>query len=135
MAKYTRNGIYTFVRNEILKAYPGIYIAGDEEPIPPEGLAVRIYEVNRYAMYRYATLDAQDYQWKVAFDVNVYSNRFNDSTDEVYEVMEVAERAFKKLQFILFDCQPTERANNRVSRLTARFERMVGEADQMPEEE
>lgn len=134
MANYTPNGIYTYIRAAIREVYPDMYVTGGEEPVPPNGRAVRVHEISHYRPIRGICLGGEDNQWKVAFDVNVYSNRFNDGYDEVYEIMRVVELAFKRLHFIEYECVPVERANNRVSRLAARFERQIGEADVMPEE-
>ena len=132
MANFTPNRIYTYIRKAILDVYPTMYVTGGYEPIPPQGEAVRVHEISHYRPVRGICLDHEDEQWKVAFDVNVYSNKFDDSYTDVYDIMRVVEIAFKQLHFIEYECVPVERANNRVSRLTARFERQIGEGDQMP---
>ena len=134
MANFTPNRIYTYIRAAILAEYPNAYITSGPEPIPEVGLAVRVHEVSHYRPMRGICLGHEDDQWKVAFDVNVYSNLFNGGDVDVYDVMMVAEAAFKRLYFIEYECVPIERANNRVSRLAARFERQIGISDQMPEE-
>lgn len=133
MAKYNRNTIYTYVRNAVLEKYPACYVTGTYEPVPPEGLAVRIHEVNHYRPHRYAALDESDEVLRIAWDINVYSNLFTDGHEEVYDVMEVAEEAMRELHFIETECLPVERTNNRVSRLTARFQKMMCEGDALPE--
>ena len=135
MAKYTKNGIYTYVRNALKEAYPDLYITDDDEPIPPNGVAVKVHEIDHSRPFMNATLDGLDEQWRVAFDVNVYSNLFNGSDEETYEIMHVAEQAFRELFFFEMECVPVERANNRVSRLTARCERHIGGGDEMPVKE
>lgn len=133
MAKYSQNSIYTYVREKILAKYSDIYITGTYEPVPPKGLAVRITEINHYRPLRYVDLNDEDDVCRMAFDVNVYSNKFNGHSDEVYDVMKVAEEAFRGLHFIEYECVPVERVNNRVSRLTARFEKIIGGGDVLPE--
>lgn len=134
MAKYTPYGIYTYVRNKLLAAYPDIYVTGKDEPIPPEGVAVQIHEINHYRLLHGLTLEDLGNMWRVAFEVNVYTNEFQDGPYEAYEIMRVAEEAFEKMFFIEFDCVPITRANNRVTRIAARFERNLGFGDEMPEE-
>lgn len=135
MAKYTSDGIYTFIRNRILAVYSDMYVTAGEEPIPARGPAVRVREVDRYKPIRNITLMHDDGQFHAEWEVQVYSNLFNGRTSEAYDIMEVAESAFRELFFIESSCVPVERANNRVTRLVARFERQIGGGDQMPNEE
>lgn len=132
MAKYTHHSIYTYIRNAVKAVYPNMYISNGYEPIPPNGPAVQIHEIDHSRPTMNVTLDGKDQQWRVAFDANVYSNLFNDSADEAYEIMRVVEAAFAEIFFIELECLPVERANNRVSRLTARFERQIGGGEEMP---
>ena len=133
MAEFTRNRIYTYVRNALKAVYPDLYVTAMEEPIPPKGPAVQVREVVRRRPVRDTTLDGKDDQLRVAFDVNVYSNLSNGALDEAHEIMSVAEQAFKEIYFIETDCRPLELANNRVTRLVARFDRVIGKGDQFPD--
>lgn len=134
MAEFTNNGIYTYVRSAIKRAYPDMYVTGSPEPISAVDVAVQVTEVNHHRPIGGVTLDSEDEQYRVAFDVNVYTNVFNDGKYEAYEIMRVCEDAFRRLHFIEFECIPVTRVNNRVTRLAARFERQIGRGDQMPEE-
>ena len=133
MAEFTPNRIYTYVRSAIKKVYPNMYVTGSPEPIPSVDVAVQIHEMNHYRPIGGVTLDSEDEQWRVAFDVNVYTNIFNDGKHDAYEIMRVCEDAFRRLHFIESECVPLSRANNRVTRLAARFDRQIGRGDQMPE--
>ena len=135
MAKYSMYGIYTYVRNALKTAYPDLYVTGGDEPIPHEGLAVEIKLINYYRPKGNVTLDNDDVQLKVAYDVNVYSSLFDGADEEVYTIIHVAEQAFRELFFIETECMPVERSDNRVTRLVARFERQLGLGNDMPEGE
>ena len=134
MAKYSYNGIYTYVRNAVKAEFPDVYVCGAEEPIPPVGLAVEILEVDVRTPSRFVTLDGQDEQWRVAFDVNVYSNKFEGAKTEAHDVLRVCEKAFRRLFFLEDSRLTLKRENNRVVRLAARFSRTIGIDDEMPEE-
>ncbi len=134
MANFTPYRIYTYVRNKILAVYPDMYVTWGDEPIPQEGVAVQVREIDHYRLLRGLTLEDLGDMWRVAFEVNVYSNRFTDAPDEAYEIMRVAERAFEKMFFVESECIPLKRANNRVTRIAARFERNIGQGELMPED-
>lgn len=132
MAKYSYNGIYTYVRNAVKAVYPEAYVAGVDEPIPPVGLAVEITETDVRTPVQNVTLDGQDEQWRVAYDVNVYSNKFEGQKTEAHDVMRVCEKAFRRLYFIEDSRITLQRENNRVTRMAARFSRTIGIDDEMP---
>ena len=134
MVNYSSNAIYTYVRRKVLDAFPSMYVTGSLEPIPPEGPAVRVYEINHYRPRRNVTLENDDEQWHVAFQAEVYSNLFNGHDQEAYDIMMVIDDAFRELLFIETSCTPVERANNRVARLVARYEKIVIGKDIVPEE-
>lgn len=134
MAKYTYNGIYTYVRNAVKAEFPEVYVCGVEEPIPPVGLAVQIVETDVRTPVTGVTLDGQDRQWRVAYDVNVYSNLFEGQKTEAHDVIRVCEKAFRRLYFLEDSRITLQRENNRVTRLAARFSRTIGIDDEMPEE-
>ena len=133
MANYTPNSIYTYVRNRFKEVRPDVYVAGVDEPIPNQQASVKIAETGRYRPKGNVRLSNDDQQYSVSYDVNVYSNLFNDHTQEAYDIMSVAEQAFRELFFIETSCIPLERTDNRVTRLTARFQRQVCEGDVIPE--
>lgn len=133
MAKYTPNTIYTYLMLHIKGACPDVYIAGVDEPVPNQQKAVKIREIGRYRPKGNIDLCHTDEQYSIAYQAEVYSNLFNGHTDEAYEIMHVVECAFKDLFFIETSCVPVERVDNRVARLSARFERQVCEGDEMPE--
>lgn len=132
MADFTKDKIYTYIRSAIKAVYPSMYVTGGYEPVPPQGPAVQIHEIHRHRVKGAMTLDGLDEQMRIAFDVNVYSNLFDGAPNEAYAIMGVAEEAFRELYFIETECRPVELANNRVTRLVARFERHLGSGDQMP---
>lgn len=131
--KYSENGIYTYIRGIIKESYPDMYVTSGFEPIPPQAPAVRIHEMDHYRPRRNVTLDNLDEQYQVAFQADVYSNLFNGSGEEAYDIMKVVETAFRQLYFIETSCTTVERVNNRVTRLAARFERRIGMGNEMPE--
>ena len=133
MAKYTPNGIYTYIRNYVKNELPTVYVTGEDEPVPNQGASVKIREIGRYQPRRNITLAYDDEQYSIAYQADVYSNLFNDHAEEAYEIMHVVEQAFKQLYFIETSCTPVERTDNRVARLTARFERQIGSGDNMPD--
>lgn len=133
MVNYSPNAIYTYVRGKILEVYPTMYVTASYEPIPPQGPAVRIHEINHYRPRRNVTLLNDDEQWHVEFQADVYSNLFDGHDQEAYDIMMIIDDAFRELLFIEVACTPVERVNNRVARLTARYEKIVIGKDIMPE--
>ena len=132
MAEFTHDRIYTYIRGKVLDAFPSMYITGDEEPIPAESEAVWIREMNHYTPKASVTLMHDEEVIHSAWEVQVYTNLFDDGQAEAYEIMRPVEKAFKELYFRETSCTPVERVNNRVARLVARFERIIGGGDQMP---
>lgn len=130
----TRNKIYSYVEARVKDHGADIYCAGKLEPIPSSFPACFIEEAQHNQRSSAVTLDHDDEQLDVTYEVQVCSNRVNGALSECYDIMGVVEAAFKTLAFVEISCSPVDNIDPAVYRLVARFTRLICALDPMPED-
>ena len=128
---YSRNAVYTFVRNAIKTQYPTADCTSRYVPKPSAFPACYIHEIDNNRPQRYTQLDFEDIQWESAFEIQIASNKASTASTEAYEIMEVAKAAFSKLYYREF----SETSIDGGDRFTVigRFRRVIGGGDTMPQ--
>lgn len=129
---YSREAVYTYVRNAIVTAHSGAYVTSRREPVGKTFPAVRLSEVNRIRTQAYATLANDDQQYNSTFEAEIFSNEQNGALATAYSVLDTVESAFKTLGYFETFCEPIDNIDPSVFRIVARFSRQIGMADVMP---
>lgn len=129
---YTREAVYTYVRNAIVAAHSGAYVTARREPVSKTFPAIRLSEVNRTRPQSYATLANDDEQYVSTFEVEIFCNEQSGALATAYSVLETIEDAFKRLGYFENYCQPVDNIDPSVYRIVARFSRQIGMADVIP---
>ena len=128
----TRNAIYDYVEKRVNTAERPVYCASRYEPVPNSFPACFITEATHRPDRASITLDFADDQVIRDFEVQVSSNKVTTGLQEAYEIMEDVETAMKELYFIETYCNQVTNIDPSVVRLVARFTRVIGGADAMP---
>ena len=129
---YTREGVYTYVRNALVADTASVYVTARREPVTKTFPAVRIAEVNRTRSQQYATLANDDDQYVSVFETEIFSNKKNGALTEAYGLLEVVEKAFKELGYFETFCEAIDNIDPSVFRLLSRFTKQTGKGDDIP---
>ena len=128
--KYTRNAIYTRVRNAIMAQYPKAYCTSRYVAKPANFPACYIHEIDNFRPIQFTQLDFQDVQWESAFEIQVVSNQQDTAASEAYAIMDIAKAAFNDLYYREFSETTIDRGDTFT--VIGRFRRRIGGGDTMP---
>ncbi len=130
---FTREAVYTYVRNAVANAHSGIYITSRPEMVTKSFPAVQLIEANRSRPEQYATLANDDDQYVSTFEAEIYSNKVNGAAQEAYDILGTVESAFKRLGYFETFCEPILNIDPSVYRIMARFTKQIGMGDSLPQ--
>lgn len=129
---YTRNAVYTQVRNAIMAQYATAYCTSRYVAKPSSFPACYIHEIDNFRPLQFTQLDFQDKQWESVFEVQVVSNKKDTAATEAYAIMEVAKAAFNEFYYREFS-ETTIDGGDKFT-VIGRFRRRIGGGDTMPTE-
>lgn len=132
---YTHDAIYNYIADAIDTDSRHIYCVGVYEPTPSEFPCAYIHETDHRPAQNAVTLGFTDDQAIKSWEVQVFSNLTDGALTEAYDIMDDVEIAFKQLYFIETYCSQVQNIDPSVVRVVARFTRVVGDNDPMPEQE
>lgn len=127
---YTRNAVYTHVRNAVVSAFPEASCTSRLVAKPSYFPACYIHEIDNNRPLRYTQLDFEDDQCESVFEVQVVSNKANTASTEAYNIMKVAKAAFNELFYREFS--ETNIDGGDIFTVIGRFRRVIGGGDVMP---
>ena len=130
--KYSRNAVYTAIRNAVKTAYSGAYVTGVVAAVPAKSPAVMIQEVGKIHNPETQTLGNLQPVWTSTFEAQVFSNKANTGLSECYYIMDTVTDAFVKLGYLLIMQSVVENGEDKKYRLVSRFRRVTGANDEMP---
>lgn len=131
--KYSKNAVYTSVRNAVKTAWPSVYVTGVIAAVPTKSPAVMIQESGRVHNPEAVTLSGLQPVYTSTFEAHVFSNLQNTGMTECYNIMDTVTAAFVKIGYRLIMQSVTENGEDKKYRLVARFRRVTGANDEMPE--
>lgn len=129
---YTRESVYTYLRNALVDAHEGIYVTSRREPVTSSFPAIRVAETSRSRTQQYATLANDDDQYMSVFEAEIFSNKRNGALSEAYGILDTVESAFKRLGYFETFCEPIDNIDPSIFRLLARFTKQIGLGDELP---
>ena len=127
---YSRNAVYTYVRNAIKTAYPDTYCTAKYVPKPSSFPACYIHEIDNNRPIENVQLDFQDVQWESVFEIQVASVKADSALTEAYALMAVAKEAMTRLYYREFSETNVDRGDRFT--VIGRFRRIIGGGDTMP---
>ena len=130
--KYTNNAIYTVIRAAVLDAFPSAKVTQTYSPTPTHFPTAFIRKIGRFTPQETATMSNSQEIYETTWEVQVYSNLQGNSKEEAYDIMRVIKRAFKGMYFLETFETPQDTAKNEYYTLIARFRRIIGDGEEMP---
>lgn len=128
--KYSRNAVYSFVRDAVKAEFPDAFVTGKYVLKPAKFPAVYIHEIDRSRTLQGTQLDFQDVQWESVFECQVASAKADTAMTEAYEIMDVVRQAFSNLYYREFSEANTDKIDTFT--VIGRFRRVIGGGDEMP---
>lgn len=124
----TKNEIYTYIRSKILEYDANVFCTSD-----------RIYASSRFPTMEIKLIsatpirenvDLSDTSYRFSYEVTAYSDKSQGGAEEAYNLVRVAEEAFREIGFRMTYDAPSENIKEiTVKRHIARFTRMVCSGD------
>lgn len=128
--RYSRNAIYTRVRDAILAEHSNAYCTSRMVAKPASFPACYIHEIDNFRPQQFTQLDFQDVQCESVYEVQVVSNKKNTAASEAYAIMGTAKAAMSNLYYREFSETNIDRGDTFT--LIGRFRRRIGGGDTMP---
>lgn len=120
-----RELIYNEIANAMNAYDDSIYCTQKYELQPPSIPCAFIEQISKVRMREYADLNNTDHQHRLTFEVQVFAKELS----KAYEMMAVAETAFKSLSFFEEYCEPLDNRDVNLSRIVARFSAQVDDEE------
>ena len=131
--RYTPDTIYTYVRNAVKAVYSSAYTTSKYEPTPSSFPCVMVRTIGQIRPTSGIQLDFADKQIRYTVEIQVFSNKKGSSQSQANAVMDVVSTAMNDLYFIQDMREPVDNADATISRVIARFHRIVGGGDAIEE--
>jgi hypothetical protein len=128
--RYSRNAVYTIVKNEVGQDFPHTYFTSRLVAKPAFFPACYIHEIDNNRPAQNVQLDYQDVQWESVFEIQVISYKAHTAASEAYAIMESAKAAFNRLYYREFS--ETNIDNGDTFTIIGRFRRVIGGGDTIP---
>ena len=128
--EYSRNAVYTAIRNAIKTAHPEADCTARYVPKPSSFPACYIREIDNNRPIQYTQLDFDDVQCESVFEIQIQSDKHNTAASEAYDIMKVADLAFSRLYYRRFSQVTVDNGDTFV--IVGRYRRKIGGGDTMP---
>lgn len=131
--KYTNNAIFTAIRNAVKAEYADANCVQMYTPTPAKFPTVFAREIGHFTPQQAWTLtNAQDISERT-WEVQVFSNLSTGSKEQAYEILDICKDVMRGLYFIETFEQPIDQQDKSIYCLVARFRRVIGGGEEMPE--
>lgn len=127
---YTRNYVYTQVKNAVKAAFPEANVTGRFIAVPTAFPNVYVYELDYRPTSRAKQLKADDIQWESTFEVQISSNKASGAMSEAYAIMDVVRAAFAEMYYRQIEQIPMDAETK--YHIVGQFRRVVGGGDTAP---
>ena len=132
MSKFTRNGVFNYVYNKVILAYPNAYISSKYEPVVPHFPAVFVREIGNFSNPSNVTFSGAQGVSTSTFEVQIQSNDSNTPISQAHGILDVINEAFTELVYIKQGVNIIDDGSRGTYRLVATYRRVIGDADEMP---
>ena len=131
--RYTNNAIFTAIRNAVKAEYADANCVQMYTPTPAKFPTVFAREIGHFTPQQAWTLtNAQDISERT-WEVQVFSNLSTGSKERAYEILDICKDVMRNLYFIETFEQPIDQQDKSIYCLVARFRRVIGGGEEMPE--
>lgn len=131
--KYTNNAIFTRIRSSVLAAVSTANCTQTYTPAPSKFPTVFAREIGHFTPQQTASMsNAQDI-YETTWEVQIFSNLQSGAKEQAYSLMTAVKSALRELYFVETMENPLDSGNGQYYILVARFRRIIGSGEDMPE--
>ena len=131
--KYTNNAIFTRIRSSVLATVSTANCTQTYTPAPSKYPTVFAREIGHFTPQQTASMsNAQDI-YETTWEVQIFSNLQSGAKEQAYSLMTAVKSALRELYFVETMENPLDRGNGQYYILVARFRRIIGSGEDMPE--
>lgn len=124
------NDIESTVFNRVADAFDAAYPTGsrysESVTSPPRFPCLTLEMVDNYTYQGSLDSEHVEHDTWVVFDVNVYSNLLSGAKQQCKDIMALVDQQLLGLNFVRLYCNPGRNADQRYTRLTARYRAVAG---------
>lgn len=131
----TRVAIFNYIYDKITAEMPDVYVVGRYEPVPASIPAVFIREMREISERDNMTFSGVQGVVTVTMEAQIITHSLNNAMSENEDIESIVEQAFKELFFRRTYSNVVDDGRNGLYRLRITYERTIGDADKMPEDE
>lgn len=132
MAKYTNNAIFTAIRSAAIAEVSTANCTQTYAATPTKFPTVFAREIGRFTPQQTATIsNAQDI-YETTWEVQIFSNLKTGAKEQAYRLLAAVKTAMRALYFVETFEQPLDSTSNSYYTLVARFRRIIGSGEDMP---
>ena len=132
MASYTDNGIYTYIRNAVMTAYPSAYVTNQIARVTEQFPCVRIAVSSKTRIRSAINFANDDEQYRWTYRIEVFTNKENGGITQARAIMDTINTAMRKLGFADTSILAIENIDVTINRLVGTFSRIICGSDVMP---
>ena len=130
--KYTNNGIFTMIRNAVKAEYADANCTQTYSLTPSRFPTVFARELGHFTPPETATFsNAQDIS-ECTWEIQVFCNKANTAKEQAYEIMDIVKSVVRSLYFVEIFEQPIDQSDKSIYCLVARFRRIIGSGEEIP---
>ena len=130
--KYTNNAIFTAVRAAALAEVSTAKCTQTYSPTPTQFPTVFVREIGRFTPAQTATMSNAQEIYETTWEVQVFSNLQSGAKEQAYRLMDAVKSALRSLYFVETMENPIDNADAKYYTLVARFRRIIGSGEEMP---
>ena len=131
--RYTNNAIYTQIRSAVLDVEPTANCTQTYTAQAARFPTVFAREIGRFTPQQTVTFaNAQDISER-SWEVQVFSNVRPGAKEQAYQLMDAVKTALRELYFVEYFESPIDQADKSIYCLVARFRRVIGSGEDMPQ--
>lgn len=129
---YTNNAIFTKMRSAVLAVVATANCTQTYTPTPTKWPTVFAREIGRLTPIGTATMsNAQDISERT-WEVQIFSNLQTGAKEQAYKLLDAVKTAFRSMYFVETFESPLDSTSNNYYTLVARFRRIIGSGETMP---
>ena len=108
-------------------SYSSTDVVSDYTDTPSSFPCVSVIEADNYTYRRTQDNDLKEHHTNVMYEVNVYSNKAEESKSEAKAILEIVDSAFQNIKFTRIFKNNIPNKDKTIYRIVARYEAVIGE--------
>ena len=132
MARYTNNAIFTNIRAAVLAVVSTANCTQTYAPTPTKWPTVFAREIGHFTPNGTVTLSNTQDISESTWEVQIFSNLETGAKEQAYTLLDAVRTALRGMYFVETFESPLDSTGNKYYTLVARFRRIIGSGETMP---